>query len=116
MSDDTSTRSLCPKYINLRKIEPYLQADPRTIYDRRELQPDERLPQDVVDFIYNADTAYLGTSYVARPEDEDKFPSHVGTNHRGGRPGFVRVRPTDGRTLVLPNYAGKRRFWYPQRL
>jgi hypothetical protein len=68
--------------------------------------PEERLPQNVLDYINNADTAYLGTSYVACPEDEEMFPSHVGTNHRGGRPGFVRVR-ADGRSLVLPNYNGK---------
>ncbi len=98
--------SLCPKYINLREIEPYPCADPRTIHERRELQSNERLPQDVIDFINSADTAYIGTSYVARPEDENIFPSHVGTNHRGGRPGFIRVRPSDGRTLVLPNYNG----------
>ncbi|KAF9449316.1 hypothetical protein P691DRAFT_774756 [Macrolepiota fuliginosa MF-IS2] len=106
--DVNQALGLCPKYINLRKIECYPQANPRTIHDKRELQPNERLPQDVIDFINNADTAYLGTSYVARPEDEKEFPSHVGTNHRGGRPGFVRVRVTDGRTLVLPNYAGNR--------
>lgn len=89
---------------------PYLQADPHTIHEKRELQPGERLPQNVIDFINEADTAYLGTSYVASPGDEKRFPSHVGTNHRGGRPGFVRVRPIDDLTLVLPNYNGKRRF------
>ncbi|KAF5356352.1 hypothetical protein D9756_004405 [Leucocoprinus leucothites] len=98
---------LCPKYIGLRGLESYLEAEPHTIHERHQLRDDERLPQDVLDYINNADTAYLGTSYVARPEDEDMFPSHVGTNHRGGRPGFVRVR-SDGRTLVLPNYGGNR--------
>lgn len=65
-----------------------------------------RLPDDVIQFIHQADTAFLGTSYVARLEEADHHPSRVSTNHRGGRPGFVRVRPGDGRTLVLPNYNG----------
>lgn len=38
-----------------------------------------------------------------------EFPSHLGMNHRGGRPGFVRVH-SDGRTLVLQDYSGNRFF------
>lgn len=29
-------------------------------------------------------------------------------NARGGLPGFIRVRPSDGRTVVLPDYSGNR--------
>ncbi|KAL1863442.1 hypothetical protein Plec18170_000277 [Paecilomyces lecythidis] len=29
-------------------------------------------------------------------------------NARGGLPGFIRVRPSDGRTIVLPEYSGNR--------
>jgi hypothetical protein len=29
-------------------------------------------------------------------------------NQRGGLPGFIRVLPSDGRTLVLPDYSGPR--------
>jgi hypothetical protein len=71
------------------------------------MMPDERLPADVIEFIQRADTSFLATSYVAPRELQEDYPSHVGTNHRGGRPGFVRVRPSDGRTVVLPNYAGE---------
>ena len=77
----------------------------RVVYGRRDLSPDERLPDDVISFIHGSDTLFLGTYYDAE-EDGERFPSHVGTNQRGGRPGFARVRPSDGRTLVLPDYSG----------
>ncbi|KAF8548815.1 hypothetical protein OG21DRAFT_1500790 [Imleria badia] len=99
---------LCPKYIKVAKLEPYPNVAPRVVHDRRHMMQGTRLPDDVIQFIHQADTAYLATSYVARSEDADVHPSRVSTNHRGGRPGFVRVRPGDGRTLVLPNYNGNR--------
>lgn len=87
---------------------PFHRTSPRLIYERFNLGDRERLPDDVIAFIHAADTAFLSTSYVAAQEDEDTYPSRVGVNHRGGRPGFVRVRPSDGKTLVLPNYAGEK--------
>ncbi|KAG1810559.1 uncharacterized protein BJ212DRAFT_1448631 [Suillus subaureus] len=104
----TQALGLCPKYINIRSIMPFHGASPRLIYERFSLGDGERLPDDVIAFIHAADTAFLSTSYVAAQEDENIYPSRVGVNHRGGRPGFVRVRPSDGKTLVLPNYAGNR--------
>jgi hypothetical protein len=44
--------------------------------------------------------------YKAEEEDRERFPSHVGMNHRCGKVGFARVRPSDGRTLVIPDYSG----------
>ncbi|KAG1842892.1 hypothetical protein DFJ58DRAFT_805599 [Suillus subalutaceus] len=90
----TQALGLCPKYINIRSIMSFH-------WGRFSLGDGERLPDD-------SDTAFLSTSYVAAQEDENIYPSRVGVNHRGGRPGFVRVRPSDGKTLVLPNYAGNR--------
>ncbi|KAG1854511.1 hypothetical protein F4604DRAFT_1591213 [Suillus subluteus] len=104
----TQALGLCPKYINIRSIVSFHGASPRLIYERFSLGDGERLPDDVIAFIHAADTAFLSTSYVAAQEDENIYPSRVGVNHRGGRPGFVRVRPSDGKTLVLPNYAGNR--------
>ena len=66
----------------------------------------DRLPDDVIDFIHASDTVFLGTSYKAREEDAEFFPSHVGQNQRGGRQGFVRAKRSDGRTVVLPDYSG----------
>ncbi|OAX41817.1 hypothetical protein K503DRAFT_833363 [Rhizopogon vinicolor AM-OR11-026] len=91
----TQALGLCPKYINIRSL-------------RLSLGKEERLPDNAIAFIHAADTAFLSTSYVAAEEDASTYPSRLGVNHRGGRPGFVRVRPSDGKTLVLPNYAGNR--------
>lgn len=104
----TQALGLCPKYISIRSIMPFHGASPRLIYEQFNLKDGERLPDDVIAFIHATDTAFLSTSYVAAQEDENIHPSRVGTNHRGGRPGFIRVKPSDGKTLVLPNYAGNR--------
>ncbi|KAG8721510.1 hypothetical protein FRC11_002896, partial [Ceratobasidium sp. 423] len=102
----TQTLGNCPKYITVRSVEP-VKTSPRVVYNKPTLGQGERLPDDLVDFIHRADTIFVGTTYVADPRQEDMFPSHLGTNHRGGRPGFVRVRK-DGLTLVLPDYSGNR--------
>ncbi|KAJ1301932.1 hypothetical protein OPQ81_000771 [Rhizoctonia solani] len=96
----------CPKYITTRTVESS-KTSPRVVYSKTILGPNERLPDDVIDFIHRADTIFIGTTYVADPSQEEMFPSHLGTNHRGGRPGFVRVRG-DGLTLVVPDYSGNR--------
>ncbi|KAF8838260.1 hypothetical protein BDN67DRAFT_971835 [Paxillus ammoniavirescens] len=98
----------CPKYINIRELVPFPDAQPHIVHRRLELSPDERLPHDVISFIHESDTLFLGTYYKAEEEDREKFPSHVGMNHRGGKAGFSRVRPSDGRTLVIPDYSGNR--------
>jgi hypothetical protein len=49
---------------------------------------------------------FFGTTYAAPSSEASKFPSHLGMNQRGGRPGFLRVVPSDGRTVVLPDYSG----------
>jgi hypothetical protein len=60
----------------------------------------------MIDFVHATDTVYFGTTYVAPPTEEEEYPSHLGMNQRAGKAGFVRVRPSDGRTLVLPDYSG----------
>ncbi|KAF9222801.1 hypothetical protein BS17DRAFT_782595 [Gyrodon lividus] len=98
----------CPKYINIRELVPFPDTRPRIVYRRLEMSPDERLPDDVISFIHESDTLFIGTYYRAEEEDRERFPSHVGMNHRGGKPGFARVQPSDGRTLVIPDYSGNR--------
>lgn len=68
----------------------------------------ERLPKEVIEFITNADTVFVGSVYRSDPATAAKFPSHTGMNARGGLPGFTRVSPTDGRSVVLPDYSGNR--------
>ncbi|KAI0258193.1 hypothetical protein BC834DRAFT_836174 [Gloeopeniophorella convolvens] len=96
----------CPKYINVRDLIPHPDTHPTVTY--RELDFEGRLPDEFISFIHEADTFFLGSSYVSSPANSTRFPSHVGMNHRGGRPGFVRVRPTDGRTIILPDFSGNR--------
>jgi NAD(P)H-flavin reductase len=68
----------------------------------------ERLPKEVVEFITDADTVFIGSVYKSDPATAAKFPSHTGMNARGGLPGFMRVSPSDGRSVVLPDYSGNR--------
>lgn len=97
----------CPKYIPLRELVPY-QGSPTTVFDKRNLSDGDELPDSVISFIHSCDTTFFGTTYAATEDDASRFPSHVGMNIRGGRPGFVRVRPSDKRTLVLPDFSGNR--------
>ncbi|KZO89517.1 hypothetical protein CALVIDRAFT_603584 [Calocera viscosa TUFC12733] len=98
----------CPKYINIRTLASHPSTSPELIYEHLDMDASDRLPAEVISFVHASDAVYLATSYVAAQIDAERFPSHLGTNHRGGRPGFVRVRPSDGRTLALPNYSGNR--------
>ncbi|KAG1781242.1 hypothetical protein EV702DRAFT_1075027 [Suillus placidus] len=97
----------CPKYITIRNFVPFPHTKPRVTHQEINIPPTGRLPSDLIAFILSSDTAFLGSSYSASEEDAPRFPSHLGMNHRGGRPGFVRVC-NDGRTLVLPDYSGNR--------
>ncbi|KIK34494.1 hypothetical protein CY34DRAFT_812848 [Suillus luteus UH-Slu-Lm8-n1] len=94
----------CPKYITILILVPFPHTKPRVAHQEINVPPTGSLPSDLIAFILSSDTVFLGSSYLASEEDAPRFPSHVGMNHRGGRPGFVRVR-SDGRTLVLPDYS-----------
>lgn len=96
----------CPKYISIRELEPYPDAKSQVIHNQSHLRSNQELPPTLISFIHSCDTVFLGTSYVSSVEDSVKFPSHLGMNHRGGRPGFVRV--LGGRTCVIPDYSGNR--------
>ncbi|EGN93897.1 hypothetical protein SERLA73DRAFT_115348 [Serpula lacrymans var. lacrymans S7.3] len=98
----------CPKYINVRDLIPHPVTNPKILHRRLELAVNERLPEELISFVHEADTVFLGTSYEATEQDTLAFPSHLGMNQRGGRQGFVRVSPSDGRTLILPDYSGNR--------
>ncbi|RXW14497.1 hypothetical protein EST38_g11357 [Candolleomyces aberdarensis] len=100
----------CPKYIVIRSLSPHPKTNPTVVYDHSNMSPADRLPSEVISFIQAADTIWLGSAYLVDPSSSDAklFPSHLGINHRGGRPGWVRVKPSDGRTLVIPDYSGNR--------
>ncbi|THH26526.1 hypothetical protein EUX98_g7656 [Antrodiella citrinella] len=98
----------CPKYINLRDLVPHPDIHPEVQYRNLHMSDTDRLPNDIIDFIHASDTVFLGSSYTPEKEDERRFPAHVGQNQRGGRQGFVRVNPVNGRTVVLPDFSGNR--------
>ncbi|KAJ6594548.1 hypothetical protein B0H19DRAFT_1095965 [Mycena capillaripes] len=98
----------CPKYINLRDLIPHPNAEPHIAYQQSHLSPSDRLPDQAIALITASDTVFLGTTYKAYAQDSFRFPSHLGMNHRGGRPGFIRVAPSDGRTVVVPDFSGNR--------
>ena len=80
-------------------------AHPQVVYRVKHLPESHRLPQDAMDFILSADTVFVASIYKSQM---GKFPSHAGMNARSGLPGFMRVRPSDGRTIVIPDYSGNR--------
>lgn len=98
----------CPKYINVYNMEPFERTQPRIIHKVEHIQQSDRLTQDVIDFILGADTVFVGSIYKSQGSTAKKFPSHAGMNARSGLPGFLRVSPSDGRTIVLPDYSGNR--------
>ena len=103
----------CPKYINIRELDPYPETAPDVLYRRLTMDKEERLPDELITFIRKADTVFLGTTYKAPKEVEQRFPSHVGQNQRGGRPGFMRVKPSDGRSVILPDFSGEFVIYHP---
>lgn len=97
----------CPKYIALRDLEAHTSTHPIVEVEQLEMSSADVLPAAVLGFITKADTIFLATSYLPSPNTSTSFPAHLGCNHRGGRPGWVRTR-ADHRTLVLQDYSGNR--------
>ena len=98
----------CPKYISVRDLRPHLDFKPTIELESLQLGADDTLPSAVTTHILESDTLWLGTSYLPAPGNgPSSIRPHLGANHRGGRPGWVRVR-SDGRTLVIPDLSGNR--------
>ncbi|TFK71155.1 hypothetical protein BDN72DRAFT_482403 [Pluteus cervinus] len=98
----------CPKYITIRDLVPYTSTHPVVAYKNHNLSEDDQLPEDALAIVKQADTVFLGTEYIASASESDLYPSHLGLNQRGGRPGFVRISPSNGRYLYLPDYSGNK--------
>lgn len=94
------------KFMTTRQLIPHESVSPTVVFQQLELKPSDRLPQEIIDFILSQDAIYFGTYYAAAKKDEKDFPSHLGFNIRSGFPGFARVRITDGRTVIFPDYPG----------
>ncbi|KAJ8072359.1 hypothetical protein PM082_015918 [Marasmius tenuissimus] len=98
----------CPKYINVRSLDAHPNTNPRIKYQNKNMGSGDRLPDEVISMITSADTVFIGTTYKAKALDRFMFPSHVGMNQRGGLPGWIRVKPSDGRTVYVPDFSGNR--------
>jgi hypothetical protein len=93
----------CPKYMTIRDLVPHANTKPTVLYSEVNLRG--HLPEDAIISIRDADTVFLGVSY-ATDTDIAQAPVLVETSICSGRPGFVRVSPSDGRTIVLPEFSG----------
>lgn len=81
----TESLGNCPKYLNKKEI---VKHDPGGAHLASEGLP---LPQEALGLIYKADNFFLSST---NGETMD-------TNHRGGRPGFVRVVRNEGSQVEL---------------
>ena len=83
----------CPKYLNMKQIIPF---KPSPILSAESLP----LSPSTIKMLSQADMFFMSSHY------EDR----LGTNHRGGPPGFVRVAQNDdrGTVLIYPEYSGNR--------
>ncbi|KAL8738296.1 MAG: hypothetical protein Q9181_000885 [Wetmoreana brouardii] len=85
---------LCPKYLNKKQIVPTL-PEPELVSDALPL------PLGATKLLAKADLFFISSSYNGLT---------MGTNNRGGPPGFLRVMENDssGTALVYPEYSGNR--------
>ncbi|KAL4880766.1 hypothetical protein BJY04DRAFT_228157 [Aspergillus karnatakaensis] len=98
----------CPKYINVRQLDPYPHTTPQIAYQVHNMPPTSRLPDPIISIIKAADTVFIATLSQSTSTTSTTFPAHAGMNARGGLPGFIRVSPSDGHTIILPDYSGNR--------
>lgn len=89
----------CPKYINRRKIIVDSNNAPSVVKDAKR-QEHTSLTESDKAFVESMDTLWIG-SYA--PE------AGADCNHRGGRPGFIRV--TSPSTIEWPEYRGNGMFY-----
>jgi len=91
----------CPQYITERS---WRRAEPgaRRVRARRRAG----LSRSQQQLIERADTFFIATGYREGVGESESFG--MDASHRGGAPGFVRVR--DARRLVFPDYAGNNHF------
>ena len=89
----------CPKYINRREIVPDSQGaapiNPLAVREER-----NSLSESDQEFVHAMDTLWIGSYAPGVGAD---------TNHRGGKPGFIRV--TSPTTIEWPEYRGNGMFF-----
>jgi hypothetical protein len=94
----------CPQYIQAR--QPVFLAEPSSIVASRPVRVEGALlSADATALVRRADTFFIAT---ASPAAGNSDPVEgVDVSHRSGKPGFVRVDESDGRTvLTSPDFRG----------
>lgn len=91
----------CPQYIQTRAME--FAKDPK-LNPKVEAELFQALSPAMQAFIRSADTFFVA-SFNA--EDDMRDTGGVDVNHRGGRPGFIKI---DENTLTIPDYKGNNAF------
>lgn len=99
----------CPQYIQARTCEWTTAA--HGLAPRRTERLGARLEGEALAIVRRADTLFLASSTGAKQGATTAAPRSAGADvsHRGGKPGFVRVRPDargDASVLVLPDFTG----------
>jgi len=94
----------CPKYINIRDLKPKTPTQSKILAQNLSCSSDEPLPEQLLQHLRIADSMYLATAYL--PTDVED--AHLGVNHRGGKPGFLRVHPEKKNVVYLPDFSGNR--------
>lgn len=87
----------CPQYIHTRDLTQ--MRDPHVTFDP-EMARFTDLPEPVADLIARADMFFVASH---NPKDDIRTNGGVDANHRGGKPGFVKV---EGNTLTIPDFTG----------
>lgn len=85
----------CPKYIQLRQLQPSIDAISRP----EQFQPTTQLSPTQEQWINRSDTFFITSFHPTAGAD---------ASHRGGYPGFVQVTRAD--RLIFPDYAGNNMF------
>ncbi|KAF9570889.1 hypothetical protein EC968_001198 [Mortierella alpina] len=97
----------CPKYITIREMVPTPSSVPagedQTPHQSAPTNASSELTEEQLSIIKQADCLFIASRFV--DESLADQTSGMDCNHRGGNPGFARVK---GRSLVFPDYSGNR--------
>ncbi|KAF9964636.1 hypothetical protein BGZ70_006171 [Mortierella alpina] len=100
----------CPKYITIREMVPpppsseAARSDESVYSDTpTSANVSDELSEEQQSIIKQADCLFISSRFI--DESLADQTSGMDCNHRGGNPGFARVK---GRTLVFPDYSGNR--------
>lgn len=111
--DLTSDQHLgnCPKYITVRSLLPFTRTSDLAFDEYHNFAG--VLPTEAKGVIAQASTLFLATYYASK-SDPSGAEHKMGLNHRGGSPGFMRIRETVNDAgqpeteLLIPDHSGNR--------